>query len=357
MKKSLEKLIKSLPEGIDGAIINSDLNRRYFTDLKSSAGTLLVTKDVSQFIIDFRYIEKAKETLKDVEVVLQGDKITEQINEFFKKHNCKNIALESDEVTIKSYNKFVKDLPDFNIINDDKLSDLIGNLRKYKTKDELDLMRKAQSITDNAFSHILNFIKIGRTEREIAIELETFMKKQGSSGLSFDSIVVSGVNSSLPHGVPTDKEIQDGDFLTMDFGANWEGYCSDMTRTIAVGSVSDEQRQVYDIVLKAQTMAIDAIAVGKKCSDIDKVARDHIYNNGFEGKFGHGLGHSLGLFIHESPRFSSLCHDEVEEGIVMTIEPGVYLPGKFGLRIEDMGVVTKDGCDIFTKSDKNLIIL
>lgn len=357
MKKSLENLIQKLPDGIDGAIITSDLNRRYFTDLKSSAGTLLVTRNSAQFIIDFRYIEKANSVIKGVDIILQGDKITEQINEFFKKQDVKNIAVESDVVTVKEYNKYVKDLADFTIINDDKLSDLIGILRKFKTKEELDLMRKAQAITDKGFLHILNFIKIGRTERETAIELESFMKKEGSSGLSFDSIVVSGVNSSLPHGVPSDKKIEDGDFLTMDFGANWEGYCSDMTRTIGIGNISEKQKEVYDIVLKAQTMAIDAIAIGKKCSDIDKVARDHIYGAGFEGRFGHGLGHSLGLFIHESPRFSSLCNDEVEEGIVMTIEPGIYLPGEFGLRIEDMGVVTKDGCEIFTKSDKNLINL
>ncbi|MEG0470638.1 MAG: M24 family metallopeptidase, partial [Longicatena sp.] len=212
-------------------------------------------------------------------------------------------------------------------------------------------------ITDKAFLHICDFIKVGQTEFDIAIELEYTMKKLGATGLAFDSIIVSGVNSSLPHGVPSDKKIEQGDFITMDFGASYNGYCSDMTRTVAIGKISDEQQKVYDTVLKAQLMAIDAIKAGVTYSDIDNVARSYIYSQGYEGCFGHGLGHSLGLYIHEDPRFSYACHEVAQENVMMTVEPGVYLSGKFGVRIEDMVLITENGVDIITKSEKKLITL
>ena len=186
---------------------------------------------------------------------------------------------------------------------------------------------------------------------------EYTMHKLGADGTAFDTIVVSGENSSLPHGVPSDKKIQPGDFITMDFGASFLGYCSDMTRTVAVGKISEEQKRVYDTVLTAQKMAIESISESKIYSDVDKVARDYIDQQGYAGCFGHGLGHSLGLFIHEEPRFSPSCREAIGENIIMTVEPGVYLPGKFGVRIEDMVLIGKDFVRDLTKSEKKLITL
>lgn len=357
MKNSLKTLMQQLPAGIDGAIITSDLNRRYFTDMKSSAGTLLITRKSARFIIDFRYIEKASKIITDFDVILQADDLHQQIADFFAGENAKNIAVESNFVTMQSYNKYCDKLKELHITNDNQLSDIITRLRAIKSTQEVDCMRKAQDITDKAFLHICDFIKAGQTELEIAIELEYTMKKLGATGLAFDSIVVSGVNSSLPHGVPSSKKVEQGDFITMDFGASYDGYCSDMTRTVAIGKISEEQQKVYDTVLKAQLMSIEAIKVGKKYSEIDAVARDYIYAQGYEGCFGHGLGHSLGLFIHEDPRFSYSCHEIIEPNVMITVEPGVYLKGKFGVRIEDMLLITENGVDILTKSEKKLITL
>lgn len=357
MKQELKVLMQQLPDGVDGAIITSDLNRRYLTDMKSSAGTLLITKKAAHFIIDFRYIEKAKKVITDFDVELQSTDLFAQISAFFKGQNAVNISVESDFVTLQNYKKYCDKLKDFTFTDDSKLSEIISKLRSYKSEFEMEQIKNAQAITDKGFLHMCEFIKPGKTELEVAIELEYFMRCSGASGLAFDSIVVSGVNSSLPHGVPTTKKIEKGDFVTMDFGASYNGYCSDMTRTVAIGQISAEQQKVYDTVLQAQLMAIDAISLTKKYSDIDFVARDYIYKQGYEGCFGHGLGHSLGLYIHESPAFSSSCNDIIEKRVVMTVEPGIYLDGKFGVRIEDMVVMTDKGLEIFTKSEKKLITL
>jgi Xaa-Pro aminopeptidase len=218
-------------------------------------------------------------------------------------------------------------------------------------------MKKAQLITDAAFEHILGIMKPGVCERDIALEIEYFMKKSGASGPSFDLITVSGENTSLPHGVAGSRCLREGDFVTLDIGDVVDGYCSDMTRTVAVGRISDEQKKVYDIVLEAQIAAENALCAGKVCSSIDKIARDIISDAGYGDCFGHGLGHSVGLLIHEEPRLSPSCHTVLEEGMTITVEPGIYLEGSFGVRIEDMAMITKDGCMVFTKSPKELITL
>ncbi len=357
MNQSLVNLMSKLPDGVDAAIITSDENRRYFTGMKSSAGTLILTRKTAYFIIDFRYIEKARTIITDFDVILQENDIQKQIDEILSKNSVKTVALESDHVTISQYKKYCDKLSAYEFSNACDLSDIIANLRSLKSVEEIEYITKAQEITDKAFLHIINYIKPGMTELEVQIELEYTMKKYGASNIAFDSIIVSGVNSSLPHGVPSNKKIEQGDFITMDFGAAYNGYCSDMTRTVAMGKISDEQQKVYDTVLQAQLMAIEAIGEGKKYSDIDKVARDFIYSQGYEGCFGHGLGHSLGLNIHEEPRFSPLCHDILTPNTIMTVEPGVYLSGKFGVRIEDMVVINENGASIITKSEKKLITL
>ena len=212
-------------------------------------------------------------------------------------------------------------------------------------------------MTDETFSYILGNISAGRTEREVMLDMEFFMRRLGSEGVSFDFIVVSGKNSSMPHGVPTDKKIETGDFITMDFGAVCGGYRSDMTRTVAVGKVSDKQKEVYDTVLKAQQAAIDFIKPGVVCKEVDRVARDIISEAGYGDCFGHGLGHSVGIEIHEPPACNTVCETVMEKGIIMTVEPGIYIENDFGVRIEDMVVVTDNGCEDLTKSKKELILV
>lgn len=357
MKESLIKLIELLPDDIDGVIITSDINRRYLTDLKSSAGTLLVTKKTAALIIDFRYIEIAKKTITDFDVILQTNKLYEQIKDFFDANNVKTVALEADHVTMEEYNRFLKNLDSFNILSDSRLSNIILDLRSVKSKQELEFIKTAQQITDKAFLEICNFIKEGKTELEVAAELEYLMKRNGATGIAFETIAVSGINSSMPHGVPTSKRLQKGDFLTMDFGASYNGYCSDMTRTVAIGEISEKQKRVYDTVLKAQLNALDAIAVGKKYSDIDKTARDLINKSGYEGCFGHALGHSLGLYIHENPRFAPNYDYIIKPGGVLSVEPGIYIENEFGVRIEDIVYIEENKVINLTKSEKNLITL
>ena len=236
-------------------------------------------------------------------------------------------------------------------------SDAIDGGRMVKDETELEKLQKAEAIGDAAFTHILDVLKPGIAETEIALELEYFMKKQGASKLSFDTIIAGGPNSSMPHAQVTDRKLRQGDFVTMDFGCIYQGYCSDMTRTVAIGEPSDEMRKVYQIVLDVNQRAMEQIAEGKKCSDIDALARDYIKEQGYGEYFGHGLGHGVGLDIHEEPRFSPKCDVITKENMVITVEPGIYLPGRFGVRIEDLVVVKKNGYDRLSKSNKELIII
>lgn len=351
----IENIRKILEEN-QAALISSDINRRYFTGFNSSAGTVIITKKTAALLIDFRYFEKAKATVSGFEVVL-CERLHPQITEILKKENIKAIHLETDCVTLSAAERIKNALADFEILESGRLSEAINHMRQIKAPDEVENIKKAQSITDKAFEHILEFISVGKTEREIALELEFFMRKNGSEGVAFDTIAVSGKNSSLPHGVPTDKPLEIGDFLTMDFGAVWNGYCSDMTRTVAIGGLSAEQLNVYNTVLEAQTAALNTITPEKECKAIDKAARDLINKAGFEGRFGHGLGHSVGLEIHESPACNTRDETLLKPGMIMTVEPGIYLENKFGVRIEDMVLITENGFENLTKSPKELIIL
>lgn len=338
------------------AIIYSPHNRYYFTGFQSTDGILLVTKSRAVFFIDSRYVEAAKKEAHDCEVVLLTD-TAGQLEQAAKAMGIETMGIESFDMPVAIANRFRKMLPDVKFDLSDGISETVSHLRMIKSDGEIECMKKAQAITDAAFEHILSYIKPGAAERDISLELEYFMKKQGAKGPSFDLITITGENTSLPHGVPGNRKIKPGDFFTMDTGAIVDGYCSDMTRTVAVGKISDEQKKVYDTVLKAQTESINALAAGKKCSDIDKIARDIIDGAGYEGCFGHGLGHSVGLLIHEEPRLSPLCGVILEPGMTMTVEPGIYLEGKFGVRIEDMILITNDGIMDFTKSPKDLITL
>ncbi len=337
-------------------LVKSEVNRFYLTGFRSSDGFVLISRERAEFFTDSRYIEAARATVRHLAVSLSTDAMA-HIKEWIAAEGIATLYIEAGATTVKSLATLREALDGVSVSEEDTFDRLIAELRCVKTPAELDAMRRAQKMTDDTFAYITERIAVGRTERDIMLDMEYYMRRLGSNGVAFEFIVVSGKNSSLPHGVPTDKAIERGDIITMDFGAVVDGYRSDMTRTVAVGAVSDEQRRVYDTVLAAQTAALAAIRAGAVCKDVDKVARDLIDGAGYKGCFGHGLGHSIGLGVHESPSFSPRCDSVLKAGTVMTVEPGIYLEGKFGVRIEGMVVVTEKGCDNLTKSPKELIIL
>ncbi len=338
----------------EGAIITSPQNRFYLLNMHSSAGTILLLKDKAYFIIDFRYIELANKTVKNAEVIMQA-KLHDQINELLEKHGVKKLWVE-ESMSVGVMNTMKAGLK-AEIVTDSPLTKIISEMRMIKSREELEIIKTGQAITDAGFTFICTQLAAGRSERELAIELETFMRKQGASGIAFSTILVSGKNSSLPHGVPSDKLLEKGDFVTMDYGAAYGGYCTDMTRTVAIGHATDEMKTVYNTVLEAQLKAMEHIRAGKICGDIDKVARDHIYGAGYEGFFGHSLGHSFGIDVHETPGFAPGNTTVLQPGMMLSVEPGIYLPDKFGVRIEDTIYVTEDGFENITHSPKELIIL
>lgn len=355
---NINSLMNNMPQNADSALIVTPENRRYFTDFASSDGILVVTREGSIFFTDSRYIEAAQKTVTCCEVA-EGKKVYEQIRDFLNAKNVKNIAVEQSGITLAQYENLKKNenLKAFTLLGDAALDKAISTLRQVKNSAETDRIKAAQRITEKAFLHILDFIKVGRTEREIQLELDFFMLRNGAEALSFDTIAVSGVNSSMPHGIPSDKKIENGDFITMDFGAVVDGYHSDMTRTVAVGFVTDEQRMIYETVLSAQMNALSVLKAGVSCKDADKAARDVIASEGYGEFFGHSTGHGVGIEIHEKPNLSPLSDAVLDVGNVVTVEPGIYLPGKFGVRIEDMAVITENGCENLTKAEKSLIIL
>ncbi|WP_303898824.1 Xaa-Pro peptidase family protein [Anaerotruncus colihominis] len=357
MENRTEALLERLPEEIEGVLITSEVGRRYLTGMQSSAGTLLVLRGLgAYFIIDFRYFEKARAVCSGCEVILQ-DKLYRQIGELLKRHGVRRLAVESDYMTLAEYARWKERLTDVELFSDARAGEALRALRAVKSPRELTSIRAAQKITDDAFTHICGYIRAGMTDRQIAGELLDYTYRHGSERPAFDYIVVSGAHSSMPHGVPTDKAVEKGDFVTMDFGCVVDGYCSDMTRTVAVGAVSEEQRRVYDIVLQAQKAAIAAVRPGAVCGDVDAVARGVIAQAGYGGAFGHGTGHSLGLEIHETPAFAPENAHICAPGMVITVEPGIYLEGRFGVRTENMVLVTQDGCEDLTASDRNLLVL
>ena len=353
---ALKKLIESLPGDIDGVLIESPENRRYFTGFPSSAGILIATKEGSVFLTDSRYIEAAASQIFCCEV-LEQKKLEEQLPALAGKLNCKNLAFETSRVTVARARRLAKMLGAIRLADDDRADKIIERLRMRKTEAEVEKIKAAQKITESAFDYICNLIKPGVSERDIALELDYFMLKNGANALAFETIIASGVNSSKPHAVPSDKTIESGDFVTLDFGAAVDGYRSDMTRTVAVGAVSEKQQKIYNIVLAAQRATLDTFKPGVSCKAADAAARDIIRDAGFGSFFGHGTGHGVGLEIHEEPTLSPNGAGELEPGHVVTAEPGIYLPGEFGVRIEDMALITADGCENLTNSTKELLVV
>lgn len=324
--------------------------------MKSSAGMLLIFKECAYLIIDFRYIEKARNTVKNC-TVMEQENLTEQINSLMKKHNAKSLAVESMDMTLSRMSFLEKKFPDIEFIKSDELSNNIYDMRTIKSTEEIEKIHKAQKIAEKAFDEILGFIRPGVTEREIALKLGNCMLENGAEGLSFETIALAGANTSMPHGVPGNYKVKNGDFVLMDFGAVYDGYHSDMTRTVCVGQPSEKMGKIYDIVLKAQLEALKKVKSGITGSELDGYARDIIDESGYGDFFGHSLGHGVGMEIHEFPTASSKSETILKENMVVTVEPGIYLPGEFGVRIEDFVVVTENSHQNLTNCPKKLIIL
>ncbi|HRU95999.1 MAG TPA: aminopeptidase P family protein [Ruminococcus sp.] len=351
-----DRLFEELPESIDCALITSDVNRRYFTGMKSSDGTILAFREKAYLLIDFRYIEKARDTVTSAEVIEQK-KLYHQIAQLIREHGAANMAIEAQTMTVSQLRNFRNILKETEIIDTDALSNAINKLRTVKAEEEIVCIRKAQEIAEKAFDHILGFIKPGVTEREIALELNRVMFNYGAEDLSFETIALSGPNTSMPHGVPSDRKVQDGEFVLMDYGAVYNGYHSDMTRTVCVGEPTEKMRKVYEIVLEAQNTAINAAHGGITGCELDRIARSIIEDAGYGDCFGHSLGHGVGMEIHEKPNASPNYRLELETGAVVTVEPGIYIAGEFGVRIEDFVILTENSCENMTKCAKNLISL
>lgn len=353
--KNLEKYVSLLDGEVDGLLLTSRYSRHYGAEFDIAEGVAIVTKKGARYFTDSRYIESAENNIRGFEVlgINQFTGYYQRLNDAIADFGVTNLGYEEDYLTVAELRGYEKNLK----ARLTPYNARIHAFRGVKEDWELELMRKAQSITDKAFTEVVTRIRPGMTELELQAELIYCMYKNGGTGLAFDPIVVSGPNTSLPHGVAGERKIQAGDFVTMDFGASYMGYCSDMTRTVAVGFATEEMKTVYETVLKAQQTAIAATKAGVPGRDIDAIARKVITDAGYGQYFGHGYGHSLGLEIHEAPNVNTSNANPLPVGAVCSAEPGIYLPGKFGVRIEDVTIVGENGCEDITKSPKQLMIV
>ena len=341
--------------GLDAMMITSEPNRLYATGFHSTAGMAIVTTAGSYFFTDSRYIEAASKRIDNCQILenTREKPMSMLAEEVIARHGIKRLGLEESYTTVEEYDLWREKLSCELV----PAAGLLGELRAVKDQGEIDTMIAAQRIAEKALTEVLNFIKVGRTEKEIAAFLQYQMLLGGAEKMSFDPIVVSGANSSMPHGVPTDKPVASGDFITMDFGCIYGGYCSDMTRTVAVGSVTEEMDKVYHTVLRAQLEGIAATKAGVAGKTVHEAGAAVIREAGYGAYFGHGFGHSLGVEIHESPNASPANDKPLPAGAVISAEPGIYLPGRFGVRIEDVVVVKEGGCEDITLAPKELLIL
>lgn len=348
----LQRFRNAFPSEADAVMITNELNVRYLGSVDYTDGFLLISREKAFLFADSRYIEVAKrDAAEGFQVVLLNKRRTDCIKEALP--DIKTLAYEEKTVTCAELEAYKQGLENVKFL---PAGAIVEGLRNEKDDFEKECTVKAQRIAQKAFEHILGYISPDVTEEDVALELEYFMRKNGADGIAFDTIAASGASSSMPHAVPRRTKLEKG-FLTMDFGAKYNGYCSDMTRTVCIGQPSDEMKKVYGTVLSAQRAALEFIAAGKNCSDADKKARDIISAAGYGACFGHSLGHGVGLYIHESISLSPRSQGVLKKGNIVTVEPGIYLEGRFGVRIEDMVYVTENGNENLTFAPKELIIL
>lgn len=316
---------------------------------------LLFTKDEQYFITDFRYIEAAKDEVGDDFrfICTNTNNRAQKIGDILSKNSVKNLGIEYNDMTMHRYYNFDKIFDVWEYID---ISEELSKVRCIKSPEEIETMKEGARINEMAFSRVLGTIKPGMTENDIKAELLYQFYKQGADS-AFDPIIASGPNGSYPHAVVSERKIQPGDFITMDFGCKYHGYCTDITRTIGVGNIDKSAQSIYNIVMTAQGNSLAAVKAGAEAAAVDKIARDYIQEQGYGEYFDHGVGHGVGVEIHEAPRVAPTSQEILEENMVITIEPGIYIPGKLGVRIEDMVLVTKDGAENFYELPKDLIIL
>lgn len=353
IKKCL-KIIEDLC--CDALLLLNESNMHYLCGFSPSEGVVLLLKNGKGYhIVDSRYTEEAQNHAKEtgLSVIEMQSKFSDAVAELCKKNSVKKIAFENETISLKSFNTF-KDATHCDFLG---IDNRLMNIRNIKSNEEIDMMIEANNIAEKSFLELLNFVKTGKSEKELQAYFDYLMAKNGSDGLSFSTILLTGAHTSLPHGVPSDKKIKEGDFVLFDFGATFKGYHSDMTRTIAVGSATEEMKEMYNLVLKAQLAGIQALKNGVKCADVYKAAYDVLEEKEMGKYFRHSLGHGVGLDIHEGYSSSPNSKDVYETGNVTSVEPGIYIPDKFGIRIEDVCIVTENGCRNISTIDKNLLIV
>lgn len=350
----VKQLVQVLPADVDGMLVWQPHNRRWLTGFTGSSGVAVVARDKEPvFVTDFRYTQQAGEQCRGFKVVQHGREFAGELAGVVKDLGIKRLGFEKDYLTVGQHQKVEQGLD--GVAQLVPLDDLVLELRSIKTEAEIELLSQAICLADKSFAHILGFLRPGLSERQVALELERHMQDLGARGASFEIIVASGPRSALPHGVASDRVLQTGEFVKMDFGCVYNGYCSDITRTVVLGKASDKQKEIYNLVLKAQLAAINGIKSGITGQQGDSFAREIIADAGYGDNFGHGLGHGIGLAVHEMPRLAPGIDKVLAPNNVVTVEPGIYIPDWGGVRIEDMVVVTGDGCRVLTGSSKELI--
>lgn len=345
-------------EGLDAVLVTDRYNVRYFSMFTGDEAYLYISAKSKRAVLmtDSRYTTWAESEVKGFEV-FQVDRNTpyeEKVRQLMEEENSTSLGFENTKMIYQDVLKFQEKTPEIIWI---PLNQKLDEFRQIKEPEELECLRKAEKIGDAAFSHIINQLTVGITELEVAWEIEQAMRKAGGEGCSFETIAVFGERTAMPHAVPGRRRLNMGDFVVMDFGCIYRGYCSDMTRTVVMGKASQQQKRMYETVLKAQLAALSFIRSGVKGSEVDEVARNIIADAGYGKFFGHGLGHSVGLFIHESPSLSPKDNTVLHKNMVETVEPGIYIPDEGGVRIEDLVIVTEKGCENLTFSPKNLMEL
>lgn len=355
--KALSEFQKTLAAG-ECAILISPVSRRYLTGFSSSDGVLLVTKTDAKLYLDSRYYEMAtlKQQKGEVDSALQlsSASFSAEFALMSKAGNAPVALFEDHFLTVAKHASLAKAYPGTAFV---PMGNRIEKMRVVKTEKEIERIRSAQQLAQEAYFYILPRLEVGRSESAIAAELEYYMKLHGASGASFSTICVSGTRTSLPHGTPTDALLQKNSFVTMDFGCLLDGYCSDMTRTVCIGKASEKMRLVYETVLRAQNRALSAVCAGVTGKEVDAAARDEIALAGFGPYFGHSTGHGIGLEVHEAPGFGPRSEEVIPEGAVLSVEPGIYLPGEFGVRIEDLVVVRQGHGENLNTAPKELLEL
>ena len=354
MSERLQKLRGQFPEfGIDSMLITDILNVRYLSGFTGSTAVLLIARDFTFLFSDSRYEEQAAEECPGLTLDISQSKWALRVAQLVYREGIQKVGFESQSISYLEWHELAEQLGRERLF---AAGDPVHSLRMIKDRAEIEEIRKAANIVDLAYEHVVDFIKPGMQERQVAIELDYFMRQVGADKEGFDSIAASGPRAALPHGHPTDRVISEGEFLVLDYGARLNGYNSDITRTVMLGTPDAKQNEVYDIVLEAQSRAIKAIRPGIPGGEVDAVARDYIASKGYGDRFGHGLGHGLGLAVHDGRIFSPKSEIVLQPGMVATVEPGIYIPGWGGVRTEDDILVTESGCEVLTHSPKVLSI-